>query len=447
MKTKEPHALRLGDHVSVYAGCSFALGVNGSAVVGDFTLLNGALVMADERIEIGSHCLISWNVGIADSDFHPLEPAQRLIDAHAVAPFYKDRPPRPKLETRPVKISDNVWIGMNAVILKGVTIGENSVVAAGAVVTKSVPANCVVAGNPTVGLSLREIRQHYKSADAILNVCGAQEFNDDLLASDRILYVESDPGVEQIKVDQSIQSTIDYLRRHHALFTFGENVGTKEFPVPVHGLKWLSTRQPVVTDLWKTRRPPPSGAVFTSVANWSTSGLKDIIWRGEKYLWSKSREFMRFVNAPKVAGETFELATDIKDEKTRTRFSKTGWRFRSPHDLSVNYWDYRDYICRSKAEFTVAKDQYVRLNAGWFSDRSACYLAAGRPVITQRTGFTKIYGQQNGLFGFRKLPEIAEAVREINGNYRRHSRAAREIAREFFEAEKVLASLLDRAGL
>jgi len=148
MKTKEPHAVRLGDHVSVYAGCSFALGVNGSAVVGDFTLLNGALVMADERIEIGSHCLISWNVGIADSDFHPLEPAQRLIDAQAVAPFYKDRPPRPKLETRPVKISDNVWIGMNAIILKGVTIGENSVVAAGAVVTKSVPANCVVAGNP-----------------------------------------------------------------------------------------------------------------------------------------------------------------------------------------------------------------------------------------------------------------------------------------------------------
>ena len=175
--------------------------------------------------------------------------------------------------------------------------------------------------------------------------------------------------------------------------------------------------------------------------------MKDITWRGEKYLWSKSREFIRFVNAPKVAGEIFELATDIKDEKTRTTFTKAGWRFRSPHDLSVNYWGYHDYICRSKAEFTVAKDQYVRLNAGWFSDRSACYLAAGRPVITQETGFTKIYGQQAGLFGFRKLPEIAEAVREINGNYRHHSHAARAIAREFFEAEKVLASLLDRAGL
>jgi acetyltransferase-like isoleucine patch superfamily enzyme len=150
LKSKAPRAVLLGDHVSCYAGCSFAVGVNGTCAVGDFTLMNGALVMAEERIEIGSHCLISWNVGIADSDFHPLAPAQRIIDAHALAPFFKDRPPRPTLVTRPVIISDNVWIGMNAVILKGVTIGENSVVAAGAVVTKSVPANVVVAGNPAV---------------------------------------------------------------------------------------------------------------------------------------------------------------------------------------------------------------------------------------------------------------------------------------------------------
>ncbi|MGI9114693.1 MAG: acyltransferase [Chthoniobacterales bacterium] len=148
MKTKTPHAVRIGAHVSCYAGCSFAIGQNGSALIGDFTLLNGALIMAEERIEIGSHCLVSWNVGIADSDFHPLEPAQRLIDSHALAPFYANRPPRPKLETRPVIIRDNVWIGMNAVILKGVTIGDNSVVAAGSVVTKSVASNCVVAGNP-----------------------------------------------------------------------------------------------------------------------------------------------------------------------------------------------------------------------------------------------------------------------------------------------------------
>lgn len=150
LKSKAPGAVVFGNHVSVYGGCSFAVGTHGRCTVGDFTLLNGALVMAEERIEIGSHCLISWNVGIADSDFHPLAPAQRIIDAHALAPFFKDRPPRPEIRTEPVIISDNVWIGMNAVILKGVTIGENSVVAAGAVVTKSVPANVVVAGNPAV---------------------------------------------------------------------------------------------------------------------------------------------------------------------------------------------------------------------------------------------------------------------------------------------------------
>jgi acetyltransferase-like isoleucine patch superfamily enzyme len=155
LKSKAARAVVLGDHVSCYAGCSFAIGVNGSCSVGNFTLMNGALVMAEERIEIGSHCLISWNVGIADSDFHPLAPALRIVDAHALAPFFKDRPPRPKLRTAPVIIADNVWIGMNAIILKGVSIGENSVVAAGAVVTKSVPANTVVAGNPAV--TVREL--------------------------------------------------------------------------------------------------------------------------------------------------------------------------------------------------------------------------------------------------------------------------------------------------
>jgi acetyltransferase-like isoleucine patch superfamily enzyme len=148
LKSKENPAATIGKHVSCYAGCSFSLGEKGSCVVGDHTLLNGALIMAEERIEIGSYCLVSWNVGIADSDFHPLEPAQRRVDALALSPFLKDRPPRPVLETRPVIIYDNVWIGMNAVVLKGVTIGENSVVAAGAIVTKSVPPNVVVAGNP-----------------------------------------------------------------------------------------------------------------------------------------------------------------------------------------------------------------------------------------------------------------------------------------------------------
>ena len=148
LRSKEERAVVLGSNVSCYAGVSFSIGENATCEVGDFTLLNGPLIMAEERIEIGSYCLISWNVGIADSDFHPLDPAQRRVDAMALAPFYKDRPPRPTLRTAPVVIKDNVWIGMGAVILKGVTIGENSVVAAGAIVSKDVPPNSVVAGNP-----------------------------------------------------------------------------------------------------------------------------------------------------------------------------------------------------------------------------------------------------------------------------------------------------------
>jgi len=300
---------------------------------------------------------------------------------------------------------------------------------------------------PCAGLQKKEILALYRDADAILNVCGSQEFNEDLLGNDRMLYVESDPGVEQIKVDKGIADTQEYLARHRALFTFGENIGQPDFPVPLHGRNWLPTRQPVVTDLWKPAGAPPAGAVFTSIANWNTSGKKDIEWHKENYLWSKSLEFLKFVDAPRCSGENFELATDIKEAATKALFLRNGWRLTSPHAMSVDWNDYLRYIQDSKGEFTVAKDQYVRLHTGWFSDRTACYLAAGRPVITQETGFTKFYGGKEGLLSFETMDEITEGVRAINADYARHSRAALEVAKEVFEAEKVLADLLQRAGI
>ncbi len=299
----------------------------------------------------------------------------------------------------------------------------------------------------TLGIPLSRVRELYVEADAILNVCGSQEFNEDLLKSDRILYVESDPGVEQIKVDQGNQDTLDYLQRHHALFTFGENICTPEFPVPLHGLKWLPTRQPVVTSLWYQSDYRPPSAVFTSVANWSTSGKKDIQWNGENYLWSKSLEFMKFSPAPVACGESFELATDIKNSVERDMFLDQNWSLVLPHLLSSDYDSYVRYIQSSKGEFTVAKDQYVRLNTGWFSDRTACYLAAGRPAITQETGFTRHYGNSGGLFAYSTVEEVVEAVREINSDYKKHCRLAYELACEVFEARKVLASMLERAGV
>lgn len=303
-----------------------------------------------------------------------------------------------------------------------------------------------LANEDCIGLPKARLVELYRTADAILNVCGAQEMNDDLLQSERILYVESDPGVEQIRVDSGEPGRAEYLARHRSLFTFGENIGRPEFAVPTHQFQWLPTRQPVVTDFWKTETPPPAG-VFTSVANWNTSGIKDIAWRGETYLWSKSLEFLKFIEAPKRAGETFELATTIREAATVEQFRANGWRLARPDEISLRHELYREYLQRSKGEFTVAKDQYVRLRTGWFSDRSACYLAAGRPVITQETGFTRLYGGQRGLFAFNTLDDIAEAVRQVNADYALHSRAAFEIAAEHFEATKVLASLLDRAGV
>jgi hypothetical protein len=304
-----------------------------------------------------------------------------------------------------------------------------------------------IKGEPTVGMTRQQMHELIRSADAVLNICGSQEMYEELRGIGNFLYIESDPGVEQIRIDNGDPEPRTYLDEHRRLFTFGENIGTHAFPVPLHGMEWLPTRQPVVTDFWKADGPPPDGAVFTTIANWNTSGLKDIEWRGEKYLWSKSLEFLRFMDAPKRAGETFEMATNIRDAATRDTLFSHGWRLKDATPISDNLDRYVAYIRASRGEFTVAKDQYVRLNTGWFSDRTACYLAAGRPVITQETGFTRYFGGHRGLFAFRNLEDIVEAARAIRADYAMHSRAAFEIAAEHFEATKVVGRLLERAGI
>lgn len=296
-----------------------------------------------------------------------------------------------------------------------------------------------------VGLSAPRILDLYRGADAILNICGAQELHDDILTSDRLIYVESDPGEEQIKIDNGDPETLRKFRRYDALFTFGESIPTSEFSVPLHGLNWRPTRQPVVTQLWDRPDRPPSRP-FSSIANWNTGGQKDIHWQGETYLWSKTLEFLKFRSAPKVSGENFELATSV-DDATRAGLEADRWMLSNPGGISVDIDQYKDFIQSSKGEFTVAKDQYVRLNTGWFSDRSACYLAAGRPVITQETGFTRHIDAPYGLVAYSDLTEVADAVAAVNADYDRHCRGAREVAKEYFEATKVLAALLETAGV
>lgn len=300
---------------------------------------------------------------------------------------------------------------------------------------------------PMGGMTRAKMLDLIRNADVVLNVCGTQEIHEEIRDLKNMIYLESDPGLEQILIDNGDPKPRDYLGQHRALFTFGENIGSPAFPVPLHGYHWMPTRQPVVTDFWKAASPPPADAVFTTIANWNTSGLKDIEWRDDKYLWSKSLEFLRFVDAPKQAGEIFEMATNIHDQATRDQLTQNGWRLSNAGAISDRIDDYVNYIQSSLGEYTVAKDQYVRLNTGWFSDRTACYLAAGRPVITQETGFTAHYGGHGGLFAFRTMEEIVEAARAIRADYTFHSRAAFEIAAEHFEASKVVGSVLERAGV
>lgn len=295
------------------------------------------------------------------------------------------------------------------------------------------------------------IARRFAEADVTFNLCGAQELHDEVLKSRALVYVESDPGVEQIKLDKGTAETAAYLRAHAALFTFGENLGRPECPLPSGGFVWRPTRQPVVCDLWETPPSAPAQPLrFTTIANWETKG-KDIVWKNQIYYWSKTFEFLKFSDLPRAVGRAdlaWELATDMsRDPASKELFERQGWRLTSPHALSTDIDAYLAYIRGSAAEWTVAKDQYVRLKTGWFSDRTACYLAAGRPAITQDTAFRVVLPVGQGLFAFRTLDDLRAATEAICGDYARHSRAAREIAREYFSAEKVVGAMLAQLGL
>jgi hypothetical protein len=181
------------------------------------------------------------------------------------------------------------------------------------------------------------------------------------------------------------------------------------------------------------------------VANWKHTG-KDLVWQGETYYWSKHHEFQRFINLPSHSPLPLELAIGGMDDEERGHMQHHGWRM-VPSVRLAEPGAYRAYIQASRGEFTVAKDQNIRLRSGWFSDRSACYLAAHRPVITQDTGFGNILPTGAGLFAFTTEHEALEAIDTVARDYTRQSAAARDIAQEFFAAERVLGDVFRRVGL
>lgn len=288
------------------------------------------------------------------------------------------------------------------------------------------------------------LRSLYKEADAVLNLCGDHKLRPEHKDIRCLVYLETDPVANQVGVANGDVETIQELALYNYIFTYGTNLGAPDCLVPIERFTWLPTRPPVCCDWWSTDARPSPRSVLTTVGNWKHN--KDIIWKGEPYYWSKHYEFLRFINLPLHSALPLELTIGAISEEDLTRMRRHGWRL-VPSVKLADPEAYRDYIRSSMGEFTVAKDQNIRLRSGWFSDRSVCYLAAGRPVITQDTAFGNHIPTGEGLFAFSTQDEAVAAIETIAADYGRHSAAASQIAKEFFAAERVLGDIFQKIGI
>jgi hypothetical protein len=293
------------------------------------------------------------------------------------------------------------------------------------------------------GLERPRVHALYASAGAIFNLCGATRLRPEHRQGARLCYVETDPIYEQIRVAKGEADSIAFLAEHDVLFTYGELLGTRSCAVPVEHFTWIPTRPPVVMDEW---RPHGDGAAYRTIATWENKG-KNVEFGGETYQWTKHVNFLRVLDLPRRSGVRVELAMDPLDPKVRADFGVHGWTLVDPRPISADLDAYRAFIAGARGELTVAKDIYVRPRSGWFSDRSVCFLAAGRPVVTQETGFSERVPSGRGLLAFTNLDEAVAAVQAVERDYATHARAAREIAAEHFAAERVIGAMLDAVGI
>jgi hypothetical protein len=261
-----------------------------------------------------------------------------------------------------------------------------------------------------------------------------------------MIYLETDPGVFQMNVLRGDPIAMRNVAAHKFFFTYASNIGQPDCLVPTAGLKWHTTRPPVLLDEWHPGIGPENPSAFTTVGTWRNKG-NDIEIGGDTYYWSKHVNFAKVLEVGSRSGQPIELATDLSSGPDYDRAIAGGFTFRPVVPMSMDIDDYRHYISASRGEFTVSKDLYVRTRSGWFSDRTVCYLAAGRPVITQFTGFEKYIPAGNGLLGFTDADSAVESIRAVNADYPRHARAAREVAIEYFDAMKLLGEIARTVGL
>jgi hypothetical protein len=292
-----------------------------------------------------------------------------------------------------------------------------------------------------VGLSHADIKTIAAGIDLLINGSGRLHFRPILDAVRRRIYLDLDPGYTQIW--QQRYGIDMNLHDHDVYVTVGLNLGADNCPLPTCGVRWEKTLPPVVLDQWTTSERP--GNAYSTVADWRS--FSPIEWRGVWYN-QKAAEFKRILDIPHRARVPLELCLSIDPaEPDRAELEQHGWKLTSPSVHAVTIDAYRQYITGSRGEFTAVKHGYAAGRTGWFSDRSACYLAAGRPVIVQDTGIGTYLPTGLGLLTFTDVESAAAAIENVENDYARHAEAAASFAREFLDADVVLDKLLRLAGI
>lgn len=297
-------------------------------------------------------------------------------------------------------------------------------------------------GSGSVGLSRARVLEEAGRAALLLNVNGFFEDEEVLARAATRAYLDIDPGFAHMWRALGLH---DAFRGHDAYVTVAENLGRPDCNIPTGGIEWITTPQPAVLEQWPAQRSDGHG--FTSVGSWR-GPFGPVEYDGRTY-GLRVHEFRKFADLPRRVAQSFEIALDIDeaDASDVDLLSRGGWTLRDPREIAADPWRYRAYLQSSSAELMVAKNMYVETRSGWFSDRSICYLASGRPVLAQETGFSHYHPSGRGLLSFSSIEEAADGVQRIAADYDAHSRAARELAEEHFESGRVLDRLLEKLGL
>ncbi|MBI1775176.1 MAG: hypothetical protein HYR63_07515 [Proteobacteria bacterium] len=295
------------------------------------------------------------------------------------------------------------------------------------------------------GVSRERLFGLYGQADGLINLCGSTKLREEHMACPVRILIDTDPGYEQIKLAQGDAYSTEFIDAHTHLFSYGANLGQPDCLLPVGERRWRATRPPVLLDLWPAElgRAP---AAYSSVATWQNKG-KNVRWQGETYQWSKHVNFLKFLDLPERAKVPFELALITPDPAVNAEVAAKGWRLVDPIAVSETMESYGDFIRASRGEFTVAKDIYVRARSGWFSDRSVCYLASGRPVLMQETGFSKFVPVGKGLYSYVDHDGALAALDAIEGDYKSAQCAARQIAETHLDAMVLVKEIVEAVGL